>query len=77
MTVQELIDTLQSMSPEAEVRIAHQPGWPFELSVGDVIEADVTDERDEVETDVQVVYLAEGRQLGYLPAEVSSALGWK
>ena len=66
MTVQELIDVLQSMNPEAEVRLAHQPGWPFEASVGDAIEAD----------GAEVVYVAEGRPLGYLPGEVSQVLGW-
>ena len=74
MTVQELIDLLSTMNPEAEVRIAHQPSYPFELSVGNVLEADVTDEQDEIETDTQVVYIDEGKQLGYLPGEVKSAL---
>lgn len=77
MTVQELIEALSGMNPDAEVRIAHQPSWPLVLSVGDVIEADVTDEADEVETDAQVVYIAEGEQVGYLPGEVTSALGWR
>jgi hypothetical protein len=65
MTVQELIDALSAMDPEAEVRLAQQPGWPFECSVGEVLEAD------------GVLYVGEGCQIGYLPGEVRSALGWR
>jgi hypothetical protein len=33
MNMQELIELLEDCDPEAEVRLAHQPGWPlaFEL----------------------------------------------
>ena len=53
------------------VQVGHEPRCrgphrPPTLSVGDVIEA------DEVETDAQVVYIAEAEQLGYL-----LALGWR
>ena len=38
MTIQDLIDALQERideghNPEAEVRVAHQPQWPFEYSI--------------------------------------------
>lgn len=38
MNVQELIDRLQEMNPEAEVRFASQPSWPFEYSIEKVVE---------------------------------------
>lgn len=54
------------MDPDAEVRLAIQPGSPFEHSVG------------QVEEDMQtgVVYIAEAGQVGYLRDEVREWLGW-
>jgi len=43
MNIQNLIETLQEIAqenPDAEVRIAHQPSWPFEYSVGDIVACD-------------------------------------
>jgi hypothetical protein len=74
MTVQELIDALSQMNPDAEVRIAHQPSWPFELSVGSVVSAEVED--DMSGTMVDNVWIGEGSQIGYLPGAVKTALGW-
>lgn len=83
MTVQELIETLSQMNPNAEVRIAHQPSWPFELSVGSVVSAEDAfeapeDDEDEPEElpNLEVVWIGEGSQIGYLPGAVKSALGW-
>jgi hypothetical protein len=82
MTVQELIDALSQMNPNAEVRIAHQPSWPFELSVGSVVSAEDAladpDDEDEPEElpNLEVVWIGEGSQIGYLPGAVKSALGW-
>lgn len=68
MTVARLMEILETCDPEAEVRLAQQPSWPFEYSVGDV---------EEIGTDEgPVVYIGEGRQLNYLPGEVREALGW-
>ncbi len=67
LTVEELVELLEQFPPEAEVRIAQQPSWPFEYSVGEVAAPD----------EGKVVYIAEGAQLGYLPGEVSSELGWR
>lgn len=83
MTVQELIDALSQMNPGAEVRIAHQPSWPFELSIGSVVSAedafeapeDGSDEPEEL-PDLDVVWIGEGSQIGYLPGAVKEALGW-
>jgi hypothetical protein len=33
MTVQELIDELESFDGEAEVRFLAQPSWPFEYTI--------------------------------------------
>lgn len=74
MTVQELIDALSQMNPDAEVRIAHQPSWPLELSVGGVVSAEVLD--DMSGTMVDNVWIGEGSRIGYLPGAVKVALGW-
>jgi hypothetical protein len=87
MTVQELIDELQFLSPDAEVRIAQQPSWPLEYRLDGVIEVtnpkddDDEDEDDQPnipkDEDENVVYLTEGSQMGYLPGKVSRELGWR
>ena len=65
MTVEELIQELQYMDRNKEIRFASQPSWPFEYDVNGVVESDGK------------VWLVEGNQLGYLPGEVSEELGWK
>jgi hypothetical protein len=74
-----------------EVRIAQQPGWPFEYSISDGLVVDVSgcDPEELPETDMdgrrfvdehepkEILYLAEGNQIGYLPGVVSSAIGWR
>lgn len=69
MTVAELISRLEDMDPDAEVRFASQPGWAFEYSVDAVESVEIKGEN--------VVYLAEGTQLGYLPGKVEVAIGWR
>ena len=72
MTVRELIEELRLMDQDATVRFASQPSWPFEYSIYGVVQTTVNyndDERD-------IVYLEEGRQVGYLPAEAKEELGW-
>ena len=44
MTVQELIERLSEYEPDTEVRLAIQPGWPFEHGVGEIGENDPDDE---------------------------------
>lgn len=91
MTVGELKELLQYLDDDMEVRLAHQPSWPFEYSIREGIVVDVNGcDPDELpETDMEgsrfvdeheekeILYLAEGRQLGYLPGVVTSALGWR
>jgi len=38
MTVQELIDILSDMNPDAEVKLAIQPSWPFQHGIDRVVE---------------------------------------
>lgn len=81
MTVRELINLLEDYNEDAEVRIAHQPSWPFEYSIGNVVGCEGADHEDEDaepnDDDALVVYIGEGDQLGYLPGSVCCELGWK
>ena len=84
----------QGLDPnDVPVMLAHQPSWPFEYSVGEVILMDsdmvnefATDEDGDYNPDTDdyeleeltpVVYIAERAQEGYLNGVVSRALGWK
>jgi hypothetical protein len=73
MTVEELIQELKYMDGDATVRFASQPSWPFEYSIYGVVQTTVRDSRDNKE---DIVYLEEGRQIGYLPTEAKDELGW-
>ena len=73
MTVQELIEELKYMDGDATVRFASQPSWPFEYSIYGVVQTTVKDRED---NEIDMVYLEEGRQVGYLPAEAKEELGW-
>jgi len=72
VTVVDLIEELEACDPDAEVRLAQQPAWPFEYAI----------DRDHAAVQVQsgdddpVVYIGEGAQLGYLPETVRKQLGW-
>jgi hypothetical protein len=68
MTVAELIQELEYLNPEAEVRLAEQPRWAFEHGISQIAEAEIEGE--------PVVYIAEGGQLGYLPSEAHEVLNW-
>ncbi len=72
MTVRELIDELRLMDQDAPVRFASQPSWPFEYSIYGVVQTTI--EKQDQEEDV--VYLEEGRQIGYLPTKAKDELGW-
>lgn len=78
MTVDDLREILEDLDGNMEVRIAMQPNWPFEYSIDDAkLKSEVRDEDDdeddednkeqdfEDESDREVLYLTEGRQLGY------------
>ena len=72
MTVRELIEELKYMDEDATVRFASQPSWPFEYSINGVVQT-IVDNRGNEE---DIVYLEEGRQVGYLPSEAKEELGW-
>jgi hypothetical protein len=69
MTVGELIEYLSDFDPEAEVRLAQQPRWAFEYSVGEVAGVELDEGF--------VVYIGEGSQLAYLAGAAQEALGWR
>jgi hypothetical protein len=83
MKVGQLIELLESMPEDADVRIAHQPAYPFECGIGAVAAIGPDDFTPDEFEDVNengsevIVYLGEGEQFGYLPGVVSRALGWK
>jgi len=68
MTASQLIEELKQLQPGTEIRIASQPSWPFEWSIGGLV---VTEEGEEA-----IAYLSEGDQIGYLPQDAAIALGW-
>ena len=72
MTVGELIEELKYMDEDATVRFASQPSWPFEYSINGVVQTIVNEHNNKYD----VVYLEEGRQVGYLPKEAKNELGW-
>lgn len=86
MTIGDLIEQLQELAEthgdDTEVRLAIQPRWAFEHSIGSVVcnvdaESDEDDDEDEEEAGREpVVYIGEGTQLGYLPGDAQRALGW-
>tara|TARA_R100000951_G_scaffold50728_2_gene42802 strand:+ start:16885 stop:17133 length:249 start_codon:yes stop_codon:yes gene_type:complete len=82
MNVTELIERLQyvaEVNPDAEVRLASQPNWPFEWSISNVLEVDLGVEDEDGCSSGQegtIVYIAEGSQLGYLPGVAKDELGW-
>ncbi len=74
MTVEDLIYELENLNPETEVRFASQPSWPFEYSIREIVICN--DEGRNGGEEKEVVYLGEGRQLGYLPGTAKDELGW-
>ena len=65
MTVADLIAELEDCDPNATVALAIQPSYPFEHSIGDVVETHGK------------VYIGEAGQVGYLSGSVSRELGWR
>ena len=69
MKVRQLIDLLGDYSPDAEVRIMHQPNYPLESTLGGVVgESEIREHENEcgdLGDEPEVVYLLEGTQIGY------------
>ena len=81
MTVGDLKNELEylmedgSVTENTEIRMAQQPQWAFEYDIRDgVAVVNVKDEYSDAKR--PVVYLEEGSQLGYLPENVASEIGW-
>ncbi|MCA3016100.1 MAG: hypothetical protein INH41_27265 [Myxococcaceae bacterium] len=71
MKVKELIAVLKELEPNAQVLIASQPNWPFEIELSGVVtraECDEPDEEGKASTSdlpPTDVFLVEGQQLRY------------
>lgn len=68
MTVAELLEALEDLPGDMEVRLAVQPSYPFQHALAAVFNSDE-----------EVVYLADGGQVHdapYLPGYVAEGLGW-
>jgi hypothetical protein len=83
ITIDKLIERLEDLREELggngdiEVRLMHQPEWPFEydiagvVSTRDILDGEPDEDEDEDESFAtqgdadDVVYICEGRQLGY------------
>ena len=76
MAIRDLIEALEEIAEQHDdnviVRLATQPSWPFEHSISEAVAVEV----EENGHDVNVCYLGEGRQVGYLPGAAAVALGW-
>ncbi len=85
MTVGELKQMLEGLDDDAEVRVAHEPSWPFEYDIARVVAVQPDDDAanpvhraiDDEGNCATVIYLVEGCQLGYLPEQVAIEIGWK
>jgi hypothetical protein len=76
-TVGDLIAALENYDPATPIQLASQPGWPFECTVGGVaLTPDDADHHGTAPADEPVVWIGEGRQVGYLSGVAANALGW-
>lgn len=88
MTVGDLKRLLEECeSDEDEVRLAHQPHWPFEYSIdlhsSSYFSVEEIEEYDDLYEELPrdpeckgILYLAEGSQIDYLPGIVKDGIGW-
>lgn len=82
MTLDELIQQLNELREEfpgdTPVRLAFQPQWPFEHSIGQIVACEFPDESaiDDEEVAYPVIYIGEGGQIGYLARDVANAFNW-
>lgn len=68
MKVRQLLDLLAEYSPEAEVRLVHQPNYPLLSALAGVVgesEVRTHEGRDLGDDEPEVVFLLEGQPLGY------------
>ena len=67
---------LRDYDPDTPIRLATQPGWRFEYTLGRVTLTPNDAETDGTEPTSDPVWIAEGGQVGYLPPITRNALGW-
>lgn len=71
MTVGELKDLLEDMDDDVEVRLMTQENYPFENAVqgcclrSEMHGEDEEEEAESVESQEEILYIVEGRQIGY------------
>ncbi|MCK2243684.1 MULTISPECIES: hypothetical protein [unclassified Crossiella] len=77
-TVGDLLAALTRYDPATPVRYAAQPDWPMAYTVSQVVctPEDAVDADELADGEAPVVWLAEGRHLGYAPRTACTALGW-
>lgn len=73
MTVGELLEALEAVNPDAEIRLATQPGWPLQYAVNGAVALTNPGTAD------TIVYLGEGDtpradESPYVPTAVAHAL---
>ncbi len=69
MLVAELIEMLQEMDEDAQVKFAYQPSWPMEQRVTEAVQVNIKEEN--------IVYLANAfGGNNYLLQEACEELGW-
>jgi len=71
MNVQELIDMLEDMNPESEVKLAVQPEWAFQHRVGEVVE--VPGEIDGLRWGVKITYIDDDKESEFEEAEANTS----
>jgi hypothetical protein len=80
MRIRDLISQLEDIAEQHDdnvvVKLAMQPSWPFEYSIGDVVEVERT-KQEKKNGEPVVCFLGEGTQLGYLSGPAAVALGWR
>lgn len=69
LTVGLLRELIEGLPEDTPLRMAQQPAWPFEYTVGEPVVIDTEAG--------PVVYLPEAAQTRYLPGEVAVELGWR
>lgn len=68
---------LRDYDPDPPIRLATQPGWSFEYTLGRVALSPNDAEGDgTAPTGDPVVWIADGRQVGYLPPITRNAPEW-
>ncbi len=85
MNVSELKEILDDYPGEMEVKLAQQPHWSFQYSIGNVVEASTIDEDEDQpgvdelsgEKGETCIFIGEGGQDKYLSSDAASKLGWK